>query len=246
LTLPFRTEPTALPEQEGHALMNSTLAPQLTVDGSQPLTLDTVKALNALCDTAEDGELRTPLVVAVSGAPATGPNVPLPLVNKWERALRRLEKLDVPTAALADCDCGGTALELLLATDLRIATPGSRLLPLAGDLLCTGNGAGAVWPGMALYRLANQAGVTAVRRAVLFGAPLDAERALALNLLDELAEDPAAALAALVDTLTAGPGLAIRRQLMLDAATTSFEEALGRHLAACDRVLRDTPAEVLA
>jgi isomerase DpgB len=34
--------------------------------------------------------------------------------------------------------------------------------------------------------------------------------------------------------------MAIRRRLMLDAATAAFEDALGRHLAACDRALRQT------
>jgi isomerase DpgB len=39
---------------------------------------------------------------------------------------------------------------------------------------------------------------------------------------------------------SAAPGaeLAIRRQLMLEAMTTTFEDALGTHLAACDRALR--------
>ena len=36
----------------------------------------------------------------------------------------------------------------------------------------------------------------------------------------------------------AGAEHAIRRQLLLEAATTSYEDALGAHLAACDRELR--------
>jgi isomerase DpgB len=36
----------------------------------------------------------------------------------------------------------------------------------------------------------------------------------------------------------AGEELAIRRQLLLDAGHTRFEDALGSHLAACDRALR--------
>ncbi|KOG89867.1 enoyl-CoA hydratase, partial [Streptomyces varsoviensis] len=40
-----------------------------------------------------------------------------------------------------------------------------------------------------------------------------------------------------------GKDLAIRRQLLLDARTTSFEDALGPHLAACDRLLRGTAQE---
>lgn len=233
------------------------LALLITLDGTEPLTPRTVQAVNSLCERAEDADARGPVVLAVSGAPAPGtaPGGPLPLVNKWERALRRLERLDLPTVTLVTGDCGGVALEALLATDVRIAQPGTRLRPPVGPQ--------GAWPGMALYRLANQLGVAAARRTVLFGTPVPAERALALGLLDELAEDPALALADLADRLDAvagagagvvagagaaatagaGEGTAIRRQLMLDATTTSFEEALGRHLAACDRVLRATTAE---
>nr|WP_280692152.1 enoyl-CoA-hydratase DpgB [Kitasatospora sp. GAS204B] len=218
--------------------MNHTLQP-LLIDGAQPLSAETVQALNALCSQAEDGVLGTALVLRVGGVPATGPTEPpaLALVNKWERALRRLERLDLPTIALATGDCGGTALEALLATDHRIADPATRLLPAGAD---------GVWPGMALYRLVHQAGVAPARRSVLFGTAIPAERALALHLLDQLADDPSAALAATVDSLTtaAGAGLGIRRQLMHDAATTSFEEALGRHLAACERLLRRTATGV--
>jgi isomerase DpgB len=212
--------------------MNHAPEPQLMVDGSRPLTLDTIQALNALCDQAEDTGNRAPLVLEVTGVPATAPTTPLVLVNKWERALRRMERLDLPTFALVAGDCGGTALEVLLATDHRIADRATRLVVCADEA--------GVWPGMALYRLTNQAGVAATRRAVLFGAAIPAEQALALHMVDEIADDPSAALAGGVERLmaSAGAGLAIRRQLMLDASTTSYEEALGRHLAACDRVLR--------
>ncbi|MGW3730079.1 enoyl-CoA-hydratase DpgB, partial [Streptomyces sp. NPDC000851] len=64
--------------------------------------------------------------------------------------------------------------------------------------------------------------------------------ALALGIADEIAEDPAAALADAADLTggLSGQEVAIRRQLLFDATTTSFEDALGAHLAACDRVLR--------
>jgi len=225
---------TARTEQKDHTTVNQTTEPAL-IDGARPLSAETVQALNELCGQAEDAAVRTPLVLRVGGAPipATVPAPPLALalVNKWERALRCLERLDLPTVALVSGDCGGVALEVLLATDHRIAAPGSRLLlPAEAD---------GVWPGMALYRLANQAGIAATRQAVLFGGALPAERALALHLLDRIADDPSAALADTAEALiAASDGIAIRRQLMLDAGTTSFEEALGRHLAACDRLLR--------
>ena len=39
-----------------------------------------------------------------------------------------------------------------------------------------------------------------------------------------------------------GAALAIRRKLMLDASAVSFEDVLGAHLTACDRVLRQPSA----
>ncbi len=218
----------------------TTITATTIIDGTAALSAATVATVNALCDLAEDADARGPVLLRLTGAPAAAPAAapepPLTLVNKWERALRRLERLNLPVVAVVTGDCGGVALEALLTADYRIAEPGSRLLPPTGP--------GGVWPGMALYRLTNQLGVAATRRTVLFGAPVPAEQALQWNLLDrlvaatgsELPEEVAALLAA------AGPGLAVRRQLMLDATTTSFEEALGRHLAACDRVLRRTDA----
>ncbi len=95
---------------------------------------------------------------------------------------------------------------------------------------------------MALYRLARHgAGAAPIRRALLVGDPVTAADALALHLVDEVTGDPAAALARAAERAAAFyPDLAIRRQLMFDAATTGFEEALGAHLAACDRELRRT------
>ncbi|OKI97214.1 enoyl-CoA hydratase [Kitasatospora sp. CB01950] len=207
----------------------------LRIDGSRPLSPAAAAAVNAVCDSAEDRNGRGRVIVQVSGAPAGGwaDDLTVAQVSKWERALRRLERLPATTLAVADGDCGGIALDALLATDYRIATAAVRLCVPVGD--------GATWPGMALYRLAQHgSGAAAVRRAVLFGTPIDASDALALHLVDELADnlDDALANAALRAGAVPGAELAIRRQLMLDAASTSFEEALGVHLAACDRVLR--------
>ncbi|WP_226962564.1 enoyl-CoA-hydratase DpgB [Streptomyces sp. C8S0] len=105
--------------------------------------------------------------------------------------------------------------------------------------------AAATWPGMAGFRLVQLAGASAVRRALLFGQPIEAPTALRIGLADEMTDDLAGALTAAVDLVDglAGEEISIRRQLHFDAVTTSFEEALGTHLAACDRVLR-APVEV--
>ncbi|MCF3135740.1 enoyl-CoA-hydratase DpgB [Streptomyces olivochromogenes] len=225
------TTPSAVPGQIDPALV-------LRIDGSRPLTAELVAELDALCARVEDTAEPGVAVLRLSGAPDPQwtQDLAVPLVNKWERALRRLERLDIATLAVATGDCGGTALEALLAADYRIAGPGLRMLLPAGP-----DGA---WPGMALYRLANQIGVGVTRRIVLRGLPVPAPRALELQLVDEVAVDPEAALAQAAAQMGAVPGggMAMRRQLMLDATTTSFEDALGSHLAACDRVLRREPA----
>jgi isomerase DpgB len=209
----------------------------LRIDGRLPWSAEPVAALAAVCDSAEDRDKDSTVIVYVSGAPE-GPwarDLTVALVSRWERGLRRLERLPVTTIAVATGDCGGLALDALLATDYRIAAKSARLLvPVE---------AGATWPGMALYRLAYHAGTAAIRRVVLFGIPIEADDALALHLIDELADNAASALAA-ADRVGcfAGAELAIRRQLMLDAPTASFEDALGAHLAACDRALRRVSA----
>lgn len=206
----------------------------LRIDGAWHLSGASVQQVTEVCDKVEDSGGADVLVVRLSGAPVGGPprDLTTALVTKWERVLRRLEKLPITKVALVSGDCGGQALDVLLATDIRIATPDTRLLVQVDG--------GATWPGMALYRLVQQAGYAAVRRALLLGVPIDSGEALALRLLDELTDDPAEALAAVAASATAisGTELAIRRQLMADASVISFEDALGAHLAACDRALR--------
>jgi isomerase DpgB len=214
----------------------------LNIDGSLPMTLRTVADLGALCDQAEDHSGAGIVAVRVGGAPAANwtRDLTVALVNKWERALRRFERLPMTTVAIASGDCGGTALEVLLATDYRIAVPGTRLLVPVED--------GVSWPGMALYRLTHQAGPNQVRQAALFGAAIGAEEALASRLVDEVTADDEDALAAAAESMAgfSGPELAIRRQLVSDATTRSFEDVLGMHLAACDRTLRRIRAEEAA
>jgi isomerase DpgB len=208
---------------------------EIRIDGLRPPCAEAIADIGAACDAAEDCPEYGRVIVHVTGAPrrSWAGDLTVALVSRWERALRRLERLPATTIAVASGDCGGTALDALLATDYRIATASARLLvPVE---------AGATWPGLALYRLARQAGVAAIRQAVLLGLPIQVHDALALNLIDELTDDTASALA-LVPAVS-GPELAIRRQLILDATTADFDDALGVHLAACDRALRRASVE---
>ena len=206
----------------------------LHLDGARPLSAASVEEVDDLCDRAEDERDSGPVTLHVTGVPPAGwtKELTVGLVSKWERVVRRFERLARVTVAVASGDCAGMALDLLLAADIRIIDPGTRLL-----LARVGGG---VWPGMTVHRLTRQAGAAGIRRAVLLGAPIDAERALALNLVDEVSGDPAAALGELSEAAAAldGADLAIRRQLIFEAGSTAFEDALGAHLAAADRALR--------
>jgi isomerase DpgB len=210
----------------------------LHVNGGQPVSPAAVEAVLEICERAEDGYGGGLLTAYVSGVPHPGwsQGISVGLLTKWERAVRRLERLGLITVSVAAGNCGGTALDVLLATDVRIAVAGARLVvPVSG---------GATWPSMALYRLARQGATSGLRKAALLGTPIDAERAVAAGLLDAVVDEPdgiLAEIAAAAATIT-GKELAIRRQLMLDAAERSFEEALGSHLAACDRALRRAEA----
>ncbi|MDR7276953.1 enoyl-CoA-hydratase DpgB [Catenuloplanes atrovinosus] len=210
----------------------------LRVDGSRPPSAAEVEAVQRLCDRAEDDFGAGVLVVYASGAPLPGwtRTLDVGLVTKWERTVRRLERLGLTTVAVAAGDCGGIALDVLLAADVRIAAAGARLVvPVGGD---------ATWPGMALYRLARQGGARGLRRAALLGTPIEAEAAASAGLIDVVTEEPGGALAEVAAAAAAMPGseVAIRRQLMLEAGQQSFDEALGAHLAACDRTLRRAAA----
>ncbi|MEV7238625.1 hypothetical protein AB0N06_33240 [Streptomyces sp. NPDC051020] len=89
----------------------------LTINGTEPVSATAVKAVTAVCDQAEDRPGPGIVTVEVSGAPAAGwtGGLGISLLTKWERALRRLERLPVATAAVATGDLGGTALEAFLA-----------------------------------------------------------------------------------------------------------------------------------
>jgi isomerase DpgB len=61
-----------------------------------------------------------------------------------------------------------------------------------------------------------------------------------MGVVDDVAGNAVLALDKAIEMAGTAPGaeLAVRRQLMLEAMTTTFEDALGVHLAACDRALR--------
>ncbi|AXB42459.1 hypothetical protein A4R43_07895 [Amycolatopsis albispora] len=197
-------------------------------------------AINEFCDRIDALSGNTVAVIEVGDAEphqAWPGEVSIHLVSRWERAVRRVERLRATTIAAASGTCSGPALELLLATDYRLAAHDARLhLP---------SEPGGFWPGMVLHRLANQIGGRRARRLLLHPPELSAAEAAGWGLVDEVGQDLGAAVERVVSTLAPvdGAEFAIRRRLLLDAPTTTFEDALGVHLAACDRVLRRARAD---
>jgi isomerase DpgB len=217
------------------------------IDSTDALTEDLVARVTRICDQVEDAIDETCVVLHIQGTAGDGgagdwPSpVSLRLVNKWERALRRLEQSSVAAIATVSGYCTGLALDVLLATDYRIATADVLLAPPVTS--------GRLWPGMAVHRLAHQIGVARARKLVIFGREVTAGEGIELGLFDEVVPDheslaDAATSASGLLARAGGTELAVRRRLLLEAASASFEESLGAHLAACDRLLRQQPGRL--
>jgi isomerase DpgB len=150
-------------------------------------------------------------------------------VNGWERALRLIERSPATTVALFGQRVGGWAVELGLACDFRITGPGSQVI---------WHNNGAVWPSTALFRLVQLIGPSQTIRLTLLGEPMDTGTALASGLIDVVTDDPGAEVERLRAAVARLDDLRVVRQLIAEATHTSYDDALGAHLAACERYLR--------
>lgn len=218
---------------------------RLELDLSGSLDKSLVDSINSACDCVEDAGTGATLLVAMSARPedaaeAARGKPDVALVNQWERALRRIERLNAVTISAVSGACNDLGVAVMLTTDYRIAAEGLSMS------LC--NGDGRILPGMVLHRLANQIGVTWSRRFALLGMPLNAALAQSLGLVDEIAGDSESAASAFLKTLcpTIAGDLPVRRRLLLDASALSYDDGLGTHLAACDRLLRTAHQPVAA
>jgi isomerase DpgB len=211
------------------------------IDGNGFLSPALVTTVSRVCDRVEDASRSSIVLLHVKGTPNRIDDrcwpgdvceIDIHLVNQWEQGLRRIERLAAVTIAAAEGVCGGVALEVLLTTDYRLVST-NLSIHLRGP-------SGEVWPSMALYRLANQVGVARSRQVALFGADVSAIQAAELGLVDEVVDDVKARATSFVESLAVGinADIAVRRRLLLEAAATTFENALGSHLAACDRLMR--------
>lgn len=211
---------------------------RLRVSSREGMSDELTARVNGICDQAEDAIGGAVVLADLTGGddPASWPgSVAVHLVGRWERALRRLERSPGAVIAYADGLCAGAAAETLLVADYRIVTA-RFVFQLWPDRW-------RPWPGTALYRLVAQFGVARARRLALFGQDLTATTARDWDFVDEI-HPPGTDLAAMADSAASrwahlpGAELAVRRRLLYDALVSDYEAALGGHLAACDRSLR--------
>ena len=100
----------------------------------------------------------------------------------FESALDRIEKLRCPTVSAIQGFCVGGGLELAAATDIRIATPGSKFgVPVARLGLTAG------WDE--LRRMIAVAGLPAVKYLLLSGRIIDIDDAVRFGLVTAVVDD---------------------------------------------------------
>lgn len=210
---------------------------QLSIPSSAMLSDELVISITNALDQIEDADPSHTFLIRILSSDASEivqwpGTVSINMVSRWERLLRRLERASFTTLVFCDGASSNIALELLLVADRRIVTSHF----VISDLYFKGS----IWPGMSLFRLCRQLGEARTRRLYFEAQQLTSSSAVSLGIADEVVDDYGMALSRLAVFLDIAPisDYAIRRRLMQDSQFVTFEDALGTHLAACDRALR--------
>ncbi len=223
-----------------HLLRNGALA-ELRLDNPARLNALTVPMLDALeahCAALErDPDLRAVLVTAEgTRAFCAGADIaawsglsPAEFARRWvrdgHRVFDRLARLSLPTIAVIAGPAFGGGLELGAACDIRVMAPGATL-----GLPETSIGIAPGWSGT--QRLARLLPEGVLKEMALFGRRLTADRALALGLVAEVADDPRTAAVAIAGRIaTTSPRATEVAKYMIHAAVdedrAALTEALG-------------------
>jgi enoyl-CoA hydratase len=131
-----------------------------------------------------------------------------------QELFERIERLPCVTVAVIDGDCFGGALDLMLAFDLRIATPRSRFAHPGARLgIVTGFGGTSRWRGVTSRPAANQ--------LFLANRVLSAAEAFEMQLVDRVAESHEDVLSRLESL-----DLRLAKELSVHAPAVTREELL--------------------
>lgn len=111
-----------------------------------------------------------------------------------QAAINRLQfelaRLDLPTLAFIEGDCVGGGCGIALACDLRVATPSARFGITPAKL-------GLVYPLHDVKLLTDLVGPGMAKRILFTGSLIDADEALRIGLIEQLATDPGTMIAKL-------------------------------------------------
>ncbi|MGH3024080.1 MAG: enoyl-CoA hydratase/isomerase family protein [Gaiellaceae bacterium] len=150
----------------------------------------------------------------------------------FNRLTREVVAAPQPVIAAVDGVCVGGAFELVVACDVRIASPRSRLgCPEVAIGLSISNGLSLLAP-------------RAARRLVLTGELVGAEDALRLGLVDAVAEDVEAEARRLAERIGGLAPLAVAgsKRLLDEGRHEALERALDREAALCERLFETADA----
>jgi isomerase DpgB len=208
------------------------------IDAKAPVYGELIDRLEEFLDAHEELRERPSVLIHILGHDHDHPEVrleypTLPMQTKWERLVRRFELLDAFTAVVIEGACASIGIDLLLAADSRIGVRGFRVYQAVGR--------SAVWPSMSLYRVGRQIGLTRARKLLQGCGFIDADRAEKYELVDAIVPDSAEAFGYHNQLVLSSniEDVAIYRRLVNESLQLPFEDAVGLHLAACERALRN-------
>lgn len=150
-------------------------------------------------------------------------------VGRWEKALRTLESARPVSIAVVSATSSHIAWEIALACDFRVVDDEPEI---------PWSGLSAAPPGMWLYRLIRLVGRANTRRILYAKSFPQLGWAKCVGLVDEVSPEVNEATASFRTKGTDSVAFKLRSQLMTEADEVSYEQALGVHLAAVDRTLR--------
>jgi len=206
-----------------------------------PLRAEPVETLLQLGEDAEPpSDIRAVIFHVHSDPTASGPAPPrsprelIRLHRHLDRAMTRIERLELPTASILHGEVNGIGLQLALVTDLRVATSATTV---GIDLL-----SGGALPGAALARLPKYLGLGRARQMLLLGERISVEDAAAAGLVDVVSDDPEAAWPPLLERLLAMPPLTVSmvRRILKDSFMADMEEARATFRAALFQIASET------
>lgn len=157
-----------------------------------PLSREVVESLHSLIDSVDPNSVSRVIFTGSGASFASGANLneiaalsssaAPEFARLGQSLMKKIDDLPIMTIAAVNGHCFGGALDLALACDARIAAPEARFAHPGASLgIITG------WGGT--QRLPRLVGSAIAKEMFFTAAPIDAERAFRIGLIDEIADN---------------------------------------------------------